>query len=390
MPLCLPENYLDRSMHTILFYCESPVFGGHEKMAIAAHSAVQRSDRTVQIHWLVNSQNPRLVQALKSAGIDYSELTSERGASLWRHPLRTLRTIVGNAEIMRRFSADLVLVVQGGILLSLGGVIAAKVARLRVCSYIPMVHAYSETNSSRFPYLADRLWHLLYRVQESYITIDSEQARRLCRENPRASVEVVENWIPSREPLRMDRASAKIALGIDPARKVISVVGRIDFRHKCQDQVIRSLRGDPFLDDKLVLFVGDGPDAAELKEMIDGEPEWQFKIMGWKHDLYDTFSATDVLLLPSRVEGVPLVMLEALGFKIPVVGTDRDGMKSWLPCEWRFAWNDVEGLKAAISRALGDIPLDIWESIDERLRVIHDEGRFGRQFLLALHRYCGA
>jgi len=125
-------------------------------------------------------------------------------------------------------------VVQGGILLSFGGILSALIGRMRCCSYIPMVTRISETKKYRFPVLADFLWSLLYKAMSSYITIDEEQAKRLRRENRNAAVLVVENYVPKAKSLDAQR-NAKATLGIPPDRKVLSLIGRIEFSHKCQD-----------------------------------------------------------------------------------------------------------------------------------------------------------
>jgi glycosyltransferase involved in cell wall biosynthesis len=140
--------------------------------------------------------------------------------------------------------------------------------------------------------------------------------------------------------------------------------------------------------DKFVIFVGDGPDARTLQALLVPEVRDRFNLIGWKSDLSDVYAATDVLLIPSKSEGVPLVMLEALSYRIPVVGTDRDGMRSWLPAQWRFTWGDIEGLKHGIEQALTVTSADVWDSIAERLDQVHDEDRFAAQFSHALTQYC--
>jgi len=374
-------------MLQVLFYCESSIFGGHEKMAVEAHGAVQRWSNSVRIEGLVNRQSQLLIRALENAGLKYSTLVGEREFSLWRHPLRAFQTIRRNTAIMCKLRPDLVVVVQGGILLSLGGILAARWAGLRCCSYIPMAHSYSEIHPSRLPFLADAVWRLLYQFNRQYITIDSEQASRLRRENPRSVVEIVENYVPAGEPLAADRPAAKQALGIPPGCKVLSVIGRIEFPQKCQDWVVHSLKDDSFMRDKMVLFVGDGSDGPALRAMVSSVPGDHFRAVGWKQDLRVVYAATDVLLIPSKVEGVPLVMLEALGYGIPVVGTDRDGMRDWLPREWRFSWNHVEGLKNAVKFGLAGEPHNVWESLRMRLSRVHDRRRFGREFENALMRF---
>ena len=374
-------------MYKIIFYSESDIFGGHEKMAVAAHAAIKQHYDDVWIQWLVSKRNYKLQDALDNAGLTYTALGDAQAYSLWRNPFYALLMICRNAATLRQLSPDLIMVVQGGIFLSFGGILSARISRIRCCSYIPTVTCISDTKAYRFPVLANFLWSLLYKAMSSYITIDADLGEKLHQKNHRASVFVVENYVPKPELLDAQQCT-KGTLGISPGRSVLTMIGRIDFSNKCQDWIVRVLRNDPFLRDKFVLFVGDGSDAHALQGMLGPDVQDRFRLIGWESDLRDVYAATDVLLIPSKSEGVPLVMLEALGYRIPVVGTDRDGMQSWLPVEWRFEWGDTEGLKHAIEQALTVTPPDMWDGIAERLAQVHDEARFAAQFSQALIQYC--
>ncbi len=374
-------------MYNIIFYSESDIFGGHEKMAVAAHAAIQQRYDSVRIQWLLSKRNCKLRDALDKAELPYTVLGNAHTYSLWRNPLYALLMIYRNAAKLRQLSPDLIMVVQGGIFLSFGGILSALISQIRCCSYIPTVTRISDTKTYRFPVLADFLWSLLYKTMSSYITIDADLAERLRQKNHNASVFVVENYVHKPEHLDAQQRT-KAALKVLPDKKFLTMIGRIDFSNKCQDWIVRVLRNDPFLRDKFVLFVGDGSDAHALQGMLGPDVQDRFRLIGWESDLRDVYAVTDVLLIPSKSEGVPLVMLEALGYRIPVVGTDRDGMQSWLPVEWRFRWGDTEGLKHAIEQALTVTPPDMWDGIAERLAQVHDEARFAAQFSQALIQYC--
>lgn len=374
-------------MYHIVFYCESETFGGHEKMAVLAHSAIRRHCECIRAQWLISERNERLADTLRQHGLNYAILKSAPQFSPWRNPFRAVQKIFQNAATLRRLSPGLVVVVQGNISCSFDGILSALVARLKCCSYIPMIFRLSEVTKHRLPALADFFWSLLYRVTSFYITIDAEQAAKLRRENPNASAVVVENYVPEIGPLERQE-QAKAALGIPTGKKVLAVAGRIVFAHKCQDWLLRELKSDPILEDKYVLFVGDGPDGDALRRMLTPSLRDRFGLIGWQSDLSAVYAAADVLLIPSKVEGVPLVMLEALSYRIPVVGADRDGMHSWLPDEWRFRWGDTAGLKRGIERALSPDSPNIWDQIAGRLAQAHDELRFANQFSSALIHYC--
>ena len=194
----------------------------------------------------------------------------------------------------------------------------------------------------------DYLWRFCFRHTRNFLTIDNEQKRLIALNSPRARIKVVENYIPqtllsvgSKEQARRDR-------DILDSRRVIGVIGRIQFAQKNQDWLVKQLASDPFWKDYLVLIVGDGPNLSELRRMVcDLNLGEQVRIVGWTERVMTLYPALDTLLIPSRLEGVPLVMLEALALKIPVIGTNRDGMKEWLPQEWRFEVGDGEGMKRA-------------------------------------------
>jgi glycosyltransferase involved in cell wall biosynthesis len=137
-----------------------------------------------------------------------------------------------------------------------------------------------------------------------------------------------------------------------------------------------------------ILFVGDGPDAPELRNILEGfVPRKQVTTMGWTENVSSIYPALDLLIVPSLTEGVPLVMLEALAHGIPVVGTNRGGMKQWLPNAWRFEINDGGGMRRAVTNALSGIDENFWRDTNLHLDRIQDRNRFAEEFHSAIQSF---
>jgi glycosyltransferase involved in cell wall biosynthesis len=282
---------------------------------------------------------------------------------------------------------NLVIIAQGGITGSYDGVFACKAVGLRYCSYIAMAHRSTELATYRFPKIWNAVRSVFYSQIGRYITIDEEQAVRIRRERRTAQIIVVENYLPPLKPT-VRLATTRESLGLPPDKIVLAVIGRIEFGQKCQDWLVDALQEREFLKDKIVVFVGEGPDIEQLRHKIDSSNNREsFRLLSWREDLEQVYAAIDALLIPSRAEGVPLVMLEALAREIPVVGVDRDGMKTWLPPSWRYEFGDEVGLKRAISSALNEATPAMWDQISMRVHEITNEKRFANGFTEAIRSF---
>lgn len=372
-------------MYKIVIYCESSSFGGNEKGAIKAQRAAVRENSNLRFTWIVNSANHRLITALDELGAEYITPNLKPEFSFTRNPAAVLKKSRRIARLLRTLKADLVILIQGWILDSFDGVFAARLAHVPCCSHIPVAHSPVELGVHRFSQVRAAALSGFYRLISRYITFDEQQALRLRRWNPRAQIKVVQNFIlgPVDPVTHTPEAKQRLALPAD--LPVLGVIGRIDFRQKAQDWLVQALSDGSFLEDKVLAFVGDGHDGDRLAGLIGASP-WKRHIfqLGWFDDMKAFYDALDVLLIPSRMEGVPMVMIEALARRIPVVGTDRDGMKSWLPKEWRFPFQDAKSLKIAIENALQPRENSFWESFAPRLQFVSDERNLGRDFADAL------
>lgn len=113
----------------------------------------------------------------------------------------------------------------------------------------------------------------------------------------------------------------------------VLVLGRLDHHQKGLDLLLDYLkRSAHSADDFVVHFVGEGPyrDVLLEEKRRDHRLDRLISVEEWSSPL-EIFSASDVLLIPSRYEGVPLVMLEAMAFGLPVLASDLAGTRAYLP-----------------------------------------------------------
>src|SRR5205814_7280998 len=118
-----------------------------------------------------------------------------------------------------------------------------------------------------------------------------------------------------------DRERARARLGL-PAGPLVVCVGRLS-RQKAQDVLLEAWpRVASAVPDATVALVGDGPEEPALRAR--NAPNVLFA--GWRDDVPDWLAAADVVAIPSRWEGLPLVVLEAMARGRSVVSADADGM----------------------------------------------------------------
>lgn len=150
------------------------------------------------------------------------------------------------------------------------------------------------------------------------------------------------------------RAALPLLAGLPPAAPVVVCVGRL-CRQKGQDVLLRAweLIAHRSPQARLVL-VGDGPDEARLRATAPRS----VLFAGSVTDTSPWYLAADLVVLPSRWEGMAVAPLEAMASGRPVVLSDVDGARESLPPgreeHCLVPPEDSRALAAAVSALLGD------------------------------------
>jgi glycosyltransferase involved in cell wall biosynthesis len=119
--------------------------------------------------------------------------------------------------------------------------------------------------------------------------------------------------------------------GVPQGSTVVTYVGRLG-RQKGLDWLLESA---PMWIDRApechLLLVGQGPEKTRLEGIRDRlvlGP--RVHLAGWRKDVAAILAASRLLVLPSRWEGMPNVVLQAMASGLPVVATDVEGVRELL------------------------------------------------------------
>lgn len=130
-------------------------------------------------------------------------------------------------------------------------------------------------------------------------------------------------------------------------------------RNKGIDIAIRAFAGvSTNIDDAALVIVGEGEDHAALLDLIDAyHLKQRVFLLGFVPEARTYLSAGTVFLLPSRKEGLPLVLLEAGLAALPVIASRTGGVPEIVEhgrSGLLVRPEDVDGLADAITRLLLD------------------------------------
>ena len=285
-------------------------------------------------------------------------------------------------QLFLNSNPDVVLVGQGTIEYGIKAVILAKLMRIRVISYLPMVTNLTAAHMRFFPRTRDALNRLMYRIPDAFITISQHAQQQLLEFRKRAKdhVAILTNWI-ALPPATAETADEKALFDWlrqeqKSGRIVAAVVGRIEFAHKQQDQLIAALAANNARERLSIAFVGAGADATRLREIIRRSENSRLYGPVFCRNLQKLYGLLDVLIVCSSLEGVPLVILEAISCHLKVISFDFPSLAGYLEKEDTVPIGDFPSLLATIANAKNNVPditpnkLNYLQPICEQIELI--------------------
>jgi glycosyltransferase involved in cell wall biosynthesis len=213
------------------------------------------------------------------------------------------------------------------------------------------------------------------------VSDDIRRQRSACPES--AKIVTIHNAVDMSRVIPSRPAGAvRKDLGIGDSQPVIGAIGRMvpikGFdRFLLAARVIASRRPDV-----VFLLVGDGPKQSEYEQLAKSLGlEHQVRFLGFRDDIWDIVNCLDLFVMTSHHEGIPLILLEAMALKRPVVAMSVGGIPEVVE-------HDVSGIlvRPGDNESVANACLDLIAQTDRALKI--GEGarrRVEKEFSIEVH-----
>jgi glycosyltransferase involved in cell wall biosynthesis len=306
---------------------------------------------------------------IEAAGVEVRVLAGRRHSML--SPLRSsaeLRSI--RAALRELITAEHVSVIQTHLLGSLDFLVLAS-RRAGTPAVLWTVHnALLDLRPDQLPAGQRRLlgikragFRLAYRsggrLADGFIAVSADvaEAVRATYRPPRDRLFVIPNGVDlDRYRAPAEREAVRQELDLQAGARLIIVVAKL-YAQKGHAVLLEALSSTPLRPEDAVLLLGEGPEREQLEGMVQDRGLSAVRFLGNRPDVPRLLAASDLFVLPSLWEGLPMALLEGMAAGLPVVATDVAGSRQVV----RSGQDGIlvaPGNEAALASAMTDLLSD--------------------------------
>jgi glycosyltransferase involved in cell wall biosynthesis len=340
----------------VLCVIDSLIYGGTERSLLELTPPLMERGVDLEIAYLF--ERPGLRERFERTGVPLHSLVGRDGR------IARARRVL---ELIRRRRPD---VVHTNLFeANLAGRVAGRVAGVQVASSLtgepygpeqltdPRLRPWKVRAAQVVDAATARLVTRFHAVSEHVADVMSQRLRI-----ERGCIEVIPRGrnagtLGSRTPKRRDRARA--GLGVGPDEQLVLAAGRHEHQ-KGLDVLIGSFPSvrAAVPGARLVIAGREGNQTRELRETASrARLNGAVQLLGRRDDVPELLCAADLFVLPSRWEGFPGVLIEAMALEAPIVAADVPGAREALGDDDAGAFvvpGDGEALSEAIVGSLRD------------------------------------
>lgn len=342
----------------ILHLTAPSMFGGLERVVSGLASETSRRAHQVVVVMALSpgDERPPWARPLQDAGVVVETLHLPPGRR--RAEVHAIRALISahRAQVIHAhgYRSDVL------------GLFAARATNVPIIS---TAHGFVRVGWKRRLYC--RLQLLAWRRFDAVVAVSKPLESEIIASGVEASRVVrIENGFVRSTQVALERTLARARLGVSDARPVVGWVGRFS-EEKAPDLMVRAVAA--MRQPAQACLLGDGPmrGACESLAATMGVSD-RVRLPGAVRDAETYFSAFDALVLSSRTEGTPMVILEALAAGVPVVATAVGGIPDLLDGTGNVLVppGDAHALARAIDGVLSDLPAMRERSLATRDRLL--------------------
>ncbi len=208
----------------------------------------------------------------------------------------------------------------------------------------------SDPAKQSIPWPWSKLRPRLYRSATNVIALTETSAQTLARWSRREPVVI---------PSAVDTAPQIERDSLKPtAKRMVLGVGRLE-HEKGFDRLINAFaKLAPKYPDWHLRIVGEGSRRQELQRLVEAARlQGRIELPGWQRPIWPSYADADLFVLPSRYEGFPSALLEAMASGLPVVAVDcESGPRAIIRSgvDGLLIENNDASLAGAMDRCMGD------------------------------------
>ena len=194
----------------------------------------------------------------------------------------------------------------------------------------------------------------------SYVTEYSLQKRYPCKNWSTfySSIDLENSSVLSKEQVELKLDNLKRRMASHETIRLCHV-GMMEHLYKAQDVLIKAFADCVVKIPNLELsFVGSGGFQKNLEKLAqDYSVQDKVKFMGKansKDEVFDLLDQSDIYVLPSRQEGLPRTVIEAMARGLPCISSTAGGIPELISHQQLVEPNDVKGLATKIYELAND------------------------------------
>jgi hypothetical protein len=333
----------------IYFFSTTKEIGGHE---IASIRLMKEMKAHASIMCCLNSKNEEFITKLKEEKIPFKtsllQISKDIISDKWKN-----ETILGINLI-------------GNFFCGTSTLLLCKALGLKLDAYVPYFLDYEEINpNDKLKTLKNYLQKRLSKHYCNFITIDLSSVEAIKKSGHNGKVFLLTNKITSIG--RSKKTSREFKYDI-------LLIGRIYFKQKGQDKAIRFLEkySEQYGKKLKVAIAGKGVDESKLKKLIVNTKN-NCQYLGHVKDVNNLYDESKVVLMPSKFEGVPLVMLECIKMGKGILVSDIEVFRRYIDSEFICDFdNETKKLYTMLNKNLKPVNNISYKEVNELKKYINE------------------